>query len=77
MLYSKLMARLTFERDIVTLDYSVYIKGKYQDIYLGCIYFYPKWNTYVFEPEQDLVFSWDCLHEIQIKLIELNRSRKI
>ena len=31
---------------------------------LGEIYFYKEWKKWVFESEEKIVFTWDCLKEI-------------
>lgn len=43
---------------------------------LGAIEWYRPWRQYVFSPEENTIYSSDCLHTIQQALILLNKKRK-
>lgn len=47
--------------------------------FLGFVYFYPKWEKWIFQPvglNDDLIFTWDCLQEIIDYMKELKVDEK-
>jgi len=43
---------------------------------IGVVVYYPPWKMYVYQPEQDTVYSPDCLTDIADFLQSLNKAKK-
>jgi len=52
-----------------------YIQNKKREK-LGEIYFYDDWKKWVFESEQGIIFTWDCLIELSKFVNEVRNKHK-
>ena len=44
---------------------------------LGYAEWYPRWRGYVFKPDDDAVFSWDCCLELSWFLENCNKAERV
>jgi hypothetical protein len=53
------------------------IRSKHNDCGLGVIEWFSSWKQYVFSPDDNTIYSADCLAEIGNKLIELSGNKTL
>lgn len=52
------------------------VVSRSNDGILGDIYWYPNWRQFIFESEEDVIWSWDCLKGVSEFMQELNEAAK-
>jgi hypothetical protein len=66
-------------KDVLPLSDARYRRIEVQtlrDDCLGYIDWYPRWRQYIFEPDWDTVFSFDCLQGIAARVQSLTAELK-
>lgn len=51
------------------------VENKKHRHYLGDITFYPQWKEWIFSPDENAIFSTECLADLARFLKELNEAK--